>query len=61
MNHNKDILKKHGKILTNLTLMITENDCLMPDVKGKNYYPHMSNDFIFCLEMRCRDNKVKLY
>ena len=31
-NHDKDILTKHNKILTNLMLKVEENDCLMTEV-----------------------------
>ena len=40
-NHDNDIFTNYGKILTNLTLTVAENDCLTPDVKG-----HLRNTLI---------------
>ena len=47
-NHDKNILMNHSKILTNLTLMVAENDHLTPDGKG-HYYPliwHLSKTLV---------------
>ena len=47
-NHDEAILTIHGKILTNLTLMVAGNDRLTTDGKGilPSYLPFIITDFV---------------